>query len=65
MARALALILGTVLLSGCADPVYSYSPGATWRISSRTATPACRILGAVVACGTRTDEYGSTSGYQA
>jgi hypothetical protein len=28
MARALALILGTVLLSGCADPIYSYSkPG--------------------------------------
>ena len=45
MARALALILGTVLLSGCADPVYSYSLGATWRISSRTATPVCRILG--------------------
>jgi len=29
MARALALILGTVLLSGCADPIYSYSrPGS-------------------------------------
>ena len=29
MARALALILGTMLLSGCADPIYSYSkPGS-------------------------------------
>jgi len=25
MARALALILGTVLLRGCADPINSYS----------------------------------------
>ncbi len=30
MARALALILGTVLLSGCADPIYSYS---CWLVS--------------------------------